>query len=367
MLKILVAPSAYKGYFSSLEIASAIKAALEQTHHSLEISCLPLADGGDGSIEAVYTTLGGHLYDLDVIGPLNKAVNAKWLLINDWAFVELANSCGMTTIKNKPLKPMTAHTYGLGQVIKACLTKSVSKMLIGLGGSASTDGGMGALSALGVKFFDYHGQILLPGGGSLGKLASIDMAGIDKRIKKTEIEILTDVNSTLLGSKGSAALFAAQKGATKNEVMLLETGLLRLSQVIEEIIDKNLKNVPGTGAAGGTAFGLASLTGAKIVSGFDKIASLIKLEEAIKHCDLIISGEGKLDSQFFMGKATGKLAYLCKKFAKPLVVFPALVEDKILWRELGIKAVYPTIRNNKISSLDNIKRTVKDYIGEHIY
>jgi len=358
--KILVTPSAYKGSLSSNEVAQAIKAGLQKTNRQMDIKCLPLADGGDGTIDSIMTCLGGELNSVAVLGPLDNRINASWLVLDNWVLIELANCCGLATVINKPLQPLLAHTYGLGQVVSACLSIPYKKILIGLGGSASTDGGTGALAALGVKFLDANSKSLPLGGRFLSHLQSIDLSGLDKRLEQKEIEILTDVRSPLLGKDGAAAIFAPQKGANVQEVGLLENGLTRLAEVIVSITKSDLKDLPGCGAAGGTAFGLASLLKAKISPGFKKIAELIGLQEEIKNSDLVITAEGKLDSQSITGKATGELAYLCKNFSKPLIVFPALIKDGIRWEEFGICGVYPTAKSNKFSSCADITETVRE-------
>lgn len=365
--KVLVTPSAYKGSLSSTEVAQAIKAGLEMTNRPVDITCLPLADGGDGTLDSIMACLGGELHSLAVLGPLNNPVTANWLVLDNWILIELANCCGLATIINEPLKPLLAHTYGLGQLISACLSNPHKKILIGLGGSASTDGGSGALSALGVKFLDAKEKSLPLGGGFLSNLQSIDLDGLDKRLKQKEIEILTDVRSPLLGEEGASAIFAAQKGANIEEVGVLEKGLTRLAEVVQSAVQTDLKDLPGCGAAGGTAFGLTSLLKAKIFPGFAKIAELIGLQEEIKKSDLVITAEGQLDSQSVAGKATGELAFLCKNFSKPLIVFPALIEDKVRWEEFGISGVYPTAKTNEFSLPADIVETVRERMADCKY
>ncbi len=345
-------------------MAQAIKTGLQKTNQQMDIKCLPLADGGDGTIDSIRACLGGELVAKEVLGPLNNPVNSFWLVLDDWVLIELANCSGLATVGNKQLQPLLTHTYGLGQLISACLSNPYKKILIGLGGSASTDGGTGALAALGAKFLDTKGQVLPLGGGPLLNLQSINLDQLDKRVYQKDIEILTDVRSPLLGKDGAAAIFAPQKGASSEEVSLLEHGLTKLAEVMTCVTKTALQDLPGMGSAGGTAFGLASMLKAKVVPGFKKIADLIGLQEEIKNSDLIITAEGKLDAQSLNGKASGELAHLCKKFSKPLFVFPALVEDKTCWEEFGIANIYPTAKNHSFSSSSDIIEAVRTRMNE---
>ncbi len=355
-IKVLIAPSAYKGSLSAFEIAKAIGSGLATRIRSEQIKSMPLADGGDDTIATIHACLGGIIRPLSVSGPLNEPVNSCWLKTNDCAVVELASSCGLATIEG-PLQPLLAHTYGLGETIRDCLSEPCNKIVIGLGGSASTDGGTGALTALGIKFLDAHKNALPFGGGYLRDLASINMSALDVRVLDKEIEILADVRSPLLGQKGAASIFGPQKGATKEEIEILELGLKQLANKVAKITHTDLRNVPGCGAAGGTAFGLASLLNGHIKSGFATLAKIMGLEQEISDADIVITAEGKLDTQSFQGKATGELAKLCKNIGKPLLVLPAVYDENIDWQAYGLAAVYKTAAIGQNATIESIART----------
>jgi len=367
-IKILIAPSAYKGSLSAGEIAAAISQGISDQVSGAQIESLPLADGGDGTIESLHSSLGGNIEKMSVQGPLGTPVTANWLFLPDKIIIELAQCCGLAMLQGERLQPLLAHTYGLGQVISYCLSHSRKKIIIGLGGSASTDGGTAALAALGIKFLDNNQKQLSFGGGFLTKLHSIDLSNLDTRLEQAEIEILTDVHSPLLGANGAAAVFAPQKGATSEEIKILEGGLTQLANVVQTTTNRDLRDVPGTGAAGGTAFGLASLLKANMLPGFKTIAGLIKLQNKIELSDLVITAEGKLDYQSMRGKATGELAQMCKILNKPLFVLPALVEDNIDWRSSGIKAIFTTAPATELAKSEDVimaaQKLAIEYIGK---
>ncbi len=364
--KILIAPSAYKGSLTAMQVAAAIVEGFIAQMPTAQIKSMPLADGGDSTIEAIHTSLGGTIKEALVIGPLGKPVTAGWLILPDRIIIELAACCGLAMVKEQPLQPLHAHTCGLGEVISHCLSHSIEKIMIGLGGSASTDGGTGALAALGVKFLDGDNKSLPSGGGFLPQLQSIDLSCLDERIKHKQIELLTDVDSPLLGTKGAAAIFAPQKGANTEQVKILETGLTRLADVVQDLIASDLRNLPGTGAAGGTAFGLAGLLKARILPGFKTIAELIQLKTEIEKSDLVITAEGRLDYQSLSGKATGELAKMCKNLNKPLFVLPAALQDNIDWQSSGIKAVYTTAQENGQAESKDISNAARQLAVQYI-
>jgi len=365
-MKILIAPSAYKGSLNAGEIAAAIHQGLSNRMPGAQIQSLPLADGGDGTIEAIHSCLGGDIETMPAQGPLGKPVTACWLALPDKIIIELAQCCGLAMLQGQKLQPLVAHTYGLGQVISYCLSHSGKKIIIGLGGSASTDGGTAALSALGAKFLDSEGNQLPFGGGFLTKLHSIDLSQLYKHLDPKQIEVLTDVRSPLLGVDGAANVFAPQKGANAEQIKILEHGLSQLADVVQQKTHKDWRNIPGTGAAGGTAFGFASLLEINILPGFKTIAEIIQLQNKIEISDLVITAEGRLDYQSLSGKATGELAKMCKILNKPLFVLPASVQDNIDWRSSGIKAVFTTAPVNGLAKSEDVIIAAQKLATEYI-
>jgi len=322
---ILVAPTAFKGTLTPIEVARAIESGIRQAcPDSVRVIIAPIADGGDGTIESVQAIIGGELRTDTVLGPTGQPVPSSWLKFGKCALVELASSCGLALLPEGKLAPMEAHTYGLGQAIARCHEAGCTEINIALGGSASTDGGTGALRALGATFFRDDGdEVVLLGGQSLASIVDFDPTCLRWLVKDTVIRVLTDVDNPLTGPYGAATIFGPQKGASADQIAVLEQGLEQLAEVLERITDRQMRNVPGAGSAGGTAFGLACALGAEITSGFDWVAGAIGLDGNIAAADLVITGEGCFDAQSLKGKAVGKLLKRCAQAQKPVCIVSA--------------------------------------------
>lgn len=325
MRTILVAPAAFKGTLSPISVAQAIELGVRDAiEEPVDVVLLPIADGGDGTIEAVHRAVGGETREEQVLGPTGKPVLSQWLKLGRTGLVELAGCCGLATLPSGRLAPMKAHTYGLGQSIARCHEAGCADISIAVGGSASTDGGAGALRALGAVFFDQSGgEVEQLGGGSLASIMDCDLTGLRWLTRDSRLRILTDVDNPLLGARGAAAVFAPQKGASPGQVAELEAGLAHFADVLESAAGSSMRDVSGAGAAGGTAFGLGCALGAQLVSGFDWLAEIAHIEDRIAEADLVVTGEGCFDSQSTSGKATGKLIDLCKKQKKKVLVISA--------------------------------------------
>lgn len=361
MLKILIAPSAFKGTMSPVTVARAIEAGLIESAIDCRIELAPLADGGDGTLECLHYALGGNFEQVDCQGPIGEVHTASWLQLPDCAVIELAICCGLGLIEPNR-QALSAHTFGLGEVILDCLQKGQQNIVVTLGGSASTDGGAGALRALGAKFFDKNNAEVLLGGANLGQIVTCDLSGL-KQIDSLKIAV--DVKNPLLGENGAAKIFAPQKGADASAVQQLELGLTRLADVLESSTKKHMRDVPGVGAAGGSAFGLAVALDAQLISGFHWLSQLLDLKSKIQWADLVITAEGKLDEQSLSGKATGELATLCKKENKNLVVAAAVVDNACSWRDGGIsRVIYLEGVSKKITS-NEIQKYVKQFIDSY--
>lgn len=357
--KILIAPSAFKGTMSPATVARAISNGIKEVAPHAECQLLPLADGGDGTIEAIYLAVGGKREQIWVKGPRLKPVLASWLKLENLAVVELASACGIALLEGEKLNPLDAHTMGLGEVLMHCLSNGEDDIVVTLGGSASTDGGTGALRALGARFFDESKNDLPLGGGALVGLSSCDLSSLQKWLGMVRFRVATDVLNPLLGDNGASRVFAPQKGANESEVEILEQGLLRLADVLEAFSGKRLREIPGSGAAGGAAFGLALGLNAEIISGSVWIAELVGLKEKIAACDLVITAEGRLDTQSLSGKATGELARMCAAMNRRLWVIPAQVEPGIDWTEYSIERVVPVNPEGKTASVDDLVKAVR--------
>lgn len=314
MARILIAPDSFKGSATSRQVSNALARGWHEVRSDDVIDCLPFADGGEGTLDCIEEVVDSAIrIPIRVQGATGIENGATWLLVNgDMAVIEMATLCGITTVET--LNPLGAHSFGLGQAIKVVLgDQRVNEILIAVGGSASTDGGIGALTALGFDFLDKAGAAVRLGGGSLQTIQTI-VRPQDLDLPRRGIKVLVDVQSPLVGLAGAAHVFGPQKGADAAEVELLDKGLSHLLEV------SGVDDHPGFGAAGGVSFGLSTLLGATIVSGVEMIAGLIGLEEKIKISDCVITGEGSFDLQSFSGKAVGHVIKVSAQHDRPVLI-----------------------------------------------
>lgn len=344
--RILLAPSAYKGTLDASAVALALNDGVKVAMPLATVQLAPIADGGDGTLAAVHAVRGGTFHKVPVLGAMNDFVEAEWLELDGVAVVELAGASGLGMLQGRELQPLTAHSFGTGQVMLDALQKGTKELIVCVGGSASTDGGAGALQALGAHFLDSNRMELAMGGGALSGIVRCDLSKLE-RWRSAQISVATDVTSPLLGEHGAAHIFAPQKGAGPYEVEQLEEALKRFANVLEKDTGKFVRNLAGSGAAGGTAFGLACALGAQIISGFEWLSEMADLENKIAACDLVVTAEGCLDHQSLTGKATGELAKMCTKLGKPLWAVPALVQKDLDWRSFGITRVIESCSNGR--------------------
>lgn len=339
MLKILVAPASYKGSIAAHRLTTVIARACgdlakEDIYHlyrNCEIIETPIADGGDDTLTSLKLALGGDLVESDVFGPTGQTVRAAYLrlpeMVSELAIVELALASGIAYLTPEQLAPLAAHTYGTGQLIGHAIAGGAKKIVITVGGSASTDGGTGALSAIGAKFLDASGRLLSACGGSLLHMAQIDLSELLLATSGVTFVVATDVTSPLLGDLGAAAVFGPQKGAGPADVAILDQGLAHFATLLETNFDpayiSALRLLPGSGAAGGAGFGFAAVLGAEIVSGFHFLAGLLGLFQKLEWCDLVIVAEGRLDSQSISGKGVGEIIRLAASMGKTVLALPA--------------------------------------------
>lgn len=364
-MRIVVAPCAYKGTFSPTMVARAMAEGVRHAAPEAIIEMIPIADGGDGTIEALYAGAGGKVEELAVTGALGQPQKAVWLSLPDLAVIELASACGIAKLTGRTLKPLEAHTYGLGQVIKSVVSlRRFKRIVIAVGGSASTDGGAGALTACGVKFLDAQGIEVPLGGGGLGRIVQCDLTAIRDWMPDLRMEIATDVHNPLTGQSGAARIFGPQKGALESDVEILETNLIHYANLLGHATGRSDYSSPGTGAAGGTAFGLSSAFGAQIVSGFAFVKEVLNLESKLEKADLIITGEGKLDSQTISGKAIGELLKISKAMRRDLIAVPAVVSSESKEALTGFKTIVPASHGDQLASFDDIARATTEAIKQ---
>ena len=339
MAKILIAPDSFKGSATSAEVAKALADGWREARPEDEIVIAPFADGGEGTLDCIENVAGNsQRIPITVQGATGIEHESSWLLVDsDTAVIEMATLCGITTVDT--LDPLRAHSYGLGQAIKAALEDDrVDEILIAVGGSASTDVGMGALSALGFKGLDAEGKELARGGGDLYRLARIEIPD-DLRKPERGIKVLVDVQSPLTGQNGAAHIFGPQKGADAAQVDHLDNGLAQFLKIL------GVPDQAGYGAAGGVSCGLAVLLGATIVSGVETISELIGLKEKIKEADCIITGEGSFDEQSYRGKAVGYLLEMAKEQNRSVMIACGVNKNEESPTIISLVELAPTVES----------------------
>lgn len=309
-MKVVVAPNAFKGSLSAPSAAAAMALGVRMVHPDAEVVEIPVADGGDGTVEALVSARKGTYRSVDVEGPLGDPVRAVYGLIDGGrtAVVELAISSGLALLAPDQRDPRRASTYGFGQLLDAARAEGVGAVVAGIGGSATNDGGAGMAQALGYRLLDSLGRDLPRGGAALALLERIDGSGLDPAWRSIGITVACDVTNPLTGPQGATYVYGPQKGAGEQEMKELDAALTRLALVIERDLGKRVSDVPGAGAAGGTGAGLLAFLGARLVSGAPLVVTAAGLDDALRGADLAITGEGRVDSQTAFGKAPGEVA-----------------------------------------------------------
>ncbi|WP_220431566.1 glycerate kinase family protein, partial [Heyndrickxia coagulans] len=327
----LLAPDSFKESMTAKEVCAAMEAGIKKAIPDAVCIQVPMADGGEGTVQSLVDATGGTIYQQTVTGPLGHPVTACYGILGDGetAVIEMASASGIHLVTKETKNPLVTTTYGTGELIKACLDKKVKQILIGIGGSATNDGGAGMAQALGAKFLDERGGMLPFGGGALGDLAEIDLAGLDPRLKEVQIFVASDVTNPLCGENGASHVFGPQKGATKEMVALLDTNLSHYAAIIKEQLGKDVAEVPGAGAAGGLGAGLMVFTDAVLKSGIELVVEYTGLEQKVKDADIVLTGEGSIDFQTQFGKAPYGVARAAKKHGKPVIAVAGYVGEQI--------------------------------------
>jgi glycerate kinase len=322
-MKIVLAPDSFKGNLTSLQVAAALEKGIRRVLPNAKCIKVPMADGGEGTVQSLVDGAGGKFVRKKVTGPAGKPVTARYGLLADGktAVIEMAEASGLPYVKGKDKNPMKTTSYGTGELILDAINKGAHKIILGIGGSATTDGGAGMAQALGIKFLDGNGKEIKEygAGGMLNKISKIDLSGIDARINKTKIIVASDVENPLYGNKGAAYVFGPQKGATPAMVKTLDANLKYFGNLIKKDLHKDVTTLKGAGAAGGLGAGLVAFTGAKLKSGIDIVVDATKLKNYLKGADLVITGEGRVDSQTAFGKTPAGVAKAAKKFKVPTI------------------------------------------------
>lgn len=348
-MKIIIATDSFKESLSALDVAIHIqKGFMEVFPNACYIKC-PVADGGEGTVVTMIESIQGSIVEAEVTGPLGNKVCAFLGLSRDktCAFIEMAAASGLALVPPEKRNPLITTSFGTGELIKAALDQGARRFIIGIGGSATNDGGAGMIQALGGRLLDKRGRQIPFGGGGLAKLDKIDVSGMDKRLLSCQFHIACDVTNPLLGEYGASAIFGPQKGATKKTIVQLDNNLARFAYVIKRDLNIEVADVPGAGAAGGMGAALLAFFRAELKPGFDIIAESLKLKEIIRDADLVITGEGRIDNQSINGKVPIGVAHLAKAHGIPVIVIAGCFGD-------GVEEVYAHGVDSAFSILNTV-------------
>ena len=344
-MNILIAIDSFKGSLSTDELCDAIEKGILKVSSDYYIKKTPIADGGEGTYKTLVSGLGGKTIRIPVKDPLFKDIEAEYGILKDHtAIIEMATSSGLPLVPMHLQNPLNTSTYGVGQMIADAIDKGCRKFIIGIGGSATNDGGIGMLEALGYRFYDRHHNSLIPIGSSLDKIAHIDQTSKKSELDECEFLIACDVDNPFYGPNGAAYVYGPQKGANPEEVKTLDSGLKSFNEVIKRTFNKDLSNLSGAGAAGGLGGGFYAFLNAELKPGIDIIFEKLQIENQISWADLIITGEGKLDFQTVMGKAPIGIAKLAKKQNKPVIALAgSITKDAYKVHDHGITSMFSII------------------------
>lgn len=320
-MRIIVAPDSFKGSVSASGVANAMEKGIKQVFPEADVHKVPIADGGEGTVEALVMATNGRMIYEEVTGPLHDKITSYWGILGDGetAVIEMAAASGLPLVSVDKRDPRVTTSYGTGELIKAAMDKGVRKIIIGIGGSATNDGGVGMAQALGIKFVDINGGELPFGGGQLNRLSHIELADADCRLAETSIVVACDVDNPLCGPRGAAAVYGPQKGATPEMVTLLDDGLRHFAKIAKSTTGKDVAEYPGAGAAGGLGAGLLFFTNAKLRPGVEIILETTGFDQLVKQAQLVITGEGRTDFQTAFGKAPVGVARVAKKYNVPVL------------------------------------------------
>ena len=352
-MKILIAPDSFKESLEALDVCHAIQSGFSQVFPDADYKLLPMADGGEGTSAVWSYVLGGRWKNVVVNDPLMRPITAKYLLLkNETAVIEIAQACGLHLLTTEERNPFIASSYGVGELIADALDESVKRIIIGLGGSATNDAGLGMLMALGMTFHDSDDNTLAQGGGALANLQRLDATNFHTSVLETVFEVACDVTNPLCGELGASAIFGPQKGASPQQINDLDKALTHFSSVCEQHGYQNYQDIAGAGAAGGLGYALMSFCQAELKSGFDTVAETVELSRHIANADLIITGEGKLDVQSAMGKVASGISQLAKSSHKPVIAICGSVDGLNPAQTSQFDVVMPSIQ--KLDSIDKV-------------
>ena len=346
-MKVVIAIDSLKGSLSSMEAGMAIKDGILAAKPDAEVIVKPLADGGEGTTDALIEGMNGERIDLTVTGPMHTPVDAYYGYLKDTntAVMEMASAAGITLVPDSEKNPLLATSYGVGEMINDAIQRGCRNFIIGIGGSVTNDGGIGMLKALGVRFLDENGEDAGEGGQALAKVARIDVSGMNPLLKECHIQVACDVNNPLCGENGSTYVYGPQKGVTEDMKKTLDEAMAHFARVTSETLENDYMNTPGAGAAGGLGYAFLAYTGAALTPGIELILDAVGLEEELSGADVVVTGEGRLDFQTAMGKAPVGVARLAKKYNAKVIAFAGSVtKEATACNKEGIDAFFPILR-----------------------
>ena len=370
-LVIVLAPDSFKESMTAKEVCEAMERGIRKANSQIRCIHVPMADGGEGTMQSLVDATGGRVYSKEVVGPLGNNVVAEYGILGNGEIgvIEMASASGIHLVDSEKRNPLITTTFGTGQLIKACLDKGVKKLLIGIGGSATNDGGAGFIQALGGRLLDENGDDLSYGGGALAKLHTIDLSNLDERLKYVSVEVACDVNNPLCGKEGASYVFGPQKGATREMIEILDQNLSHYAEVIKEQLGKDVISKAGAGAAGGLGAGLMAFLDVKLKSGIEMVIEYANLEEKVRDADMVWTGEGSIDFQTQYGKTPLGVAMIAKKYNKPVIALAGRVGNDIdVLYDKGIDAIFgimrgvTSIEEALIKGKENIEKTSENII-----
>jgi glycerate 2-kinase len=367
IMKFIFASDSFKGSLSSRRIGELLAAQSLRVFPDCEITALPMADGGEGTMDALVSIRNGEYMEFIVKGPLWNDMEARIAVLDrSAAVIEMAEASGLTLVPKEKRNPLETTTYGTGQLIANALDSGYRDIIIGVGGSATNDGGIGAASALGIRFLDSRGNEVVPVGKSLGEIVKIDMSGIHPAVRESKFTVMCDISNPLTGPSGATYTFGPQKGANDEQLAFLEAGMVRFSQIVKSQFGIDLSAVKGAGAAGGLSAGLMVFLSASLRSGIETILELCRFDELLKGTDFVVTGEGHIDSQTAFGKVIHGIGMACKKRGVPcaaVVGGMGIGAEKLY--DCGITSIIPTVRD--IMSLDEAMERAEELYTDAAY
>lgn len=363
-MKIVIAPDSFKESLTAMQVAEAIEKGFRQIYPHADYLKLPMADGGEGTVESMVAATEGKIIPVTVTGPLGLPVNAFFGLTGegDTAIIEMAAASGLHLVQPEKRNPLLTGTFGTGELILAALDRGARKIIIGIGGSATNDGGAGMMQALGAKLCDVQGNEIGAGGAALAELSTLDLSLLDARLAVCDILVACDVDNPLCGKYGASAVFGPQKGATPEQVQQLDVALMHYGNLIERVSGKDVINVAGAGAAGGMGASLSGLLNARLQPGVEIVTEALSLAEAVQGADLVITGEGRIDSQTIHGKTPIGVARVAKRFNVPVIALAGgMTPDYGVVHQHGLDAVFSVL--NRVQTLPEALEQARDNIG----